>query len=215
MIKLCKAHAVGVLNDEGVAVAHVHACLDKRCAHKNIHFAVQQLLPHAGKRGLVHAAVRGGNARARAHLRHMGGALFNGVNAVVNIIGLAAAVQLAPQGLGHKAVVIFHHIGLHRAALYRRLLNGAHVAQAAHGHAQCARNGRGRKRQHIHAQKCLFQLFLVLYAKALFFVHNDKAKVFEFHIFLQKAVCAHNKVYRAVRKAAQGGAHLLLRGKAG
>ena len=114
-----------------------------------------------------------------------------------------------------QTVVVFHDVGLHRAALYRRLLNGAHVAQAAHGHAQCARNGRGRKRQHIHAQKRLFQLFLVLYAKALFFVHNDKAKVFEFHILLQKAVCAHNKVYRAVRKAAQGGAHLLLRGKAG
>ena len=159
--------------------------------------------------------MRGGDARARAHLRHMRGALLNGVNAVVDIVGLAAAVQLTAQGLSHKAAVIFHYIRLHRAALYGRLLDGAHVAQAAHGHAQRARDGRGGERQHIHAEKGLFQLFLMLYAEALLFVHNDKAQVFELYILLQKAVCTHHKVHCAVRKAAQGGTHLLWGGKAG
>ena len=55
----------------------------------------------------------------------------------------------------------------------------------------------------------------MLYAEALLFVHNDKAQVFELYILLQKAVCTHHKVHCAVRKAAQGGTHLLWGGKAG
>ena len=97
--------------------------------HQDIDLAVQQLLPYPRKRGLVHTAVGRGDARAGQKLRQLCRTLVDGIDAVVDIIRLAAAVQLAPQGLGHHARVVFHHIGLDGAALKGRLFDGAHVPQ--------------------------------------------------------------------------------------
>ena len=42
LVKLGKAHVVGILNNKGVAVAHVHAGLDKCGAHKKDVYKRQQ-----------------------------------------------------------------------------------------------------------------------------------------------------------------------------
>ena len=68
--------------------------------------------------------------RTRHQLLHLGGALLNGFDPVVQVIHLPAAGQLTPDGFGNNGIVIFQHIGLNGLALKGRLFNGAHVPDA-------------------------------------------------------------------------------------
>ena len=54
---------------------------------------------------------------------------------------IAAALQLAQDGVAHQSVGVLHHVGLHRIALLGRGLQYGHVANAHHGHVQRARSG--------------------------------------------------------------------------
>ena len=76
LVQLGKAHAVGVLDDEGVAVAHVHARLDEGGADQDVDLAVQQLLPHRDQL-VLGPSCRGPMPTPRAghHLADVGGAV--------------------------------------------------------------------------------------------------------------------------------------------
>ena len=158
-----------------------------------------------------------GNADACAghHLADPGGTFLNGVHAVVQIVHLPAAGQLLADGLGDNALVIFQHVGLDGLALKGRLLDGAHIPDAGQRHIQRAGNGRGRQRQHIHADEALLQLFLVLDAEALLLVDDDKAQILELHIVGKQPVGAHDNVHSAVLQSAQRLLLLLRRAVAG
>ena len=54
-------------------------------------------------------------------------------------------------------------------------------------HVQCAGDGRGRQREHVHADESLFQLFLVLDAEALLLVDDDQAQIMELYILVTAA----------------------------
>ena len=182
LVELRKAHAVGILDHQRVAVAHINAGFNQGSTHQNVDLVFQKLLPHLGKLGLGHFAVGHANACAGHHGAHFFGALVDAVHPVVQIIGLAAARQLFFERLGKDHGIVFQHIGFNGLALKGRLLNGAHIANAAHGHVERAGNGGGRKGEHIHPDKGLFQLFLVLHAKALLFVNDHKAQIFKLYI---------------------------------
>ena len=46
LVELRKAHPVGILDNQRVAVAHINAGLDQRRADKDVDLIVQQLLPN-------------------------------------------------------------------------------------------------------------------------------------------------------------------------
>ena len=143
------------------------------------------------------------DARARHQLADACRAGVNGLHAVVEIIHLPAARQLLADGLGHDALVIFQHIGFDGLALKGRLLDRTHIPYAGKRHIQCARNGRGRQRQHVHADEVFFQLFLVLYAETLLLVNDDQPQILELHVIRKQPVGAHHNVHGAVLQAAQ------------
>ena len=119
---------------------------------------------------------------------------FNIVDAVVQVVDLAAALDLAPDRVGHQAPVVLHDEGLHRQAVLRRLLDGGHVADAGHGHVQRAGDGRGRERQHVHAAAELLDVLLVRHAEALLLVHDQQAEILELHVLAQQPVRADHEV---------------------
>ena len=223
LVQLGKAHAVSVLDDEGVAVAHVDAGLDEGGAHQNIDLAVQQMLPHGVQLFLGHLAVGNANACAGHQLAHMGGAGFDVVHPVVQVVHLPAPGKLLLHGFGKDHVVVFQHKGLHGLPLDGRLLDGGKVPDSAHGHVQRAGNGSGRKGEHVHPDEVLLELFLVLHTEALLFVDDDKAEVMELHVLGQQPVGAHHDVHTARLQAPEGllllfcgaeaGHHLHLYGK--
>ncbi len=63
LVQLGKTHAVSVLDDEGVAVAHVNARLDEGGADEDVDLAVQQMLPDGVQLFLGHLAVGDADAR--------------------------------------------------------------------------------------------------------------------------------------------------------
>ena len=72
---------------------------------------------------------------------------------------------------------------------------------------QRARDGRGRKREHIHALFQLLDGFFVRHAKALLLVDHQQAQILVFHILAQQAVRADDHVDLAFLKVLK---HLLL-----
>ena len=83
-----------------------------------------------------------GDLGLRNALLDLRGALVDGFDAVVEIIDLPAARQLAAHGLVENAVLMLEHEGLHWIAVLRRLLDGRHIAQTRQRHIERARDGR-------------------------------------------------------------------------
>ena len=79
-------------------------------------------------------------------------------------------------------------------------------------HLHGTRDGRGRKRQHVHLLAQVLELLLVLHAKALLLVDDDQPQVARVHVARQQAMRAHEHLHLAGGKALQGG--LLLFGAA-
>ena len=204
LVQLGKAHPVGILNDEGVAVAHIDARFDQGGADQNVDLAVEQMLPDRVQLLLGHLAVGNAHPGTGNQLADMGGGGLNVVHPVVQIVHLTAPGQLLLHGFGKDDIVVLQHKGLHGLALDGRLLDGGQVADAAHGHVQGAGNGRGREGQHIHADEVFLQLLLVLHAEPLLLIDDDKAQVVETHILGEQAVGAHHDVHAAGLQAPQG-----------
>ena len=129
----------------------------------------------------------------------------------MQVKSLPAPPQLLSYRLGDDMVVIFQHIGLHRVAVLRRLVDDRHIPDAAHCHVQRPGDGRGGKGQDIHAALQLFKFLLLLHAKALLLIDDAEAEIPKAHILLHQAVGAHHHIDLAVRQLLQDGL-LLLRG---
>ena len=125
---------------------------------------------------------------------HVGEEALDGAHAVVEDVDLALSGQLPLDGVPQKGVGVFQHIGLHRIPLLRWGFQQGHVADTHHGHVQGARDGRGGKREHVHALLELFELLLVFDAEALLLVHHQQPKVLKAQVLAQQAVGADEDV---------------------
>ena len=114
----------------------------------------------------------------------------NALHAVVHEIDLAAAIELAHDGLADDVLVIGRNDRRDRQAILGRRVDHAHVAHAHERHVQRARDGGGGERQHVDLLPQLLQPLLVQYAKALLLIDDDQPQVLEHDIFLNQAMRA-------------------------
>ena len=99
LVQLSEAEAVGVLDDEGVDIRNVDARLDDRRADEHLNFSVRELLHHGRQALFVHLAVRDADGDIVAEeLFELGGAAVDGLDAVVHVVDLPAARELARGG---------------------------------------------------------------------------------------------------------------------
>ena len=84
-----------------------------------------------------------GHRDAGDALLHAVGALGDGLDAVVQVVDLAAAAQLSADGVVQNPIVVLHDKGLDRIAVVGRLLDGGHIADAGQGHVERPRYGGG------------------------------------------------------------------------
>ena len=138
------------------------------------------------------------------HFAQAHGGAVDVVDAVVEVIDLPAALDLAADGVGHDAPVMLQDKGLHRQSVLRRLVDGGHVADAGHGHVERAGDGRRGEGQHVHALTQFLDMLLVGDAEALLLVHDEKPQVFEFHVLAEKPVRADHEVELAAGEIPQG-----------
>src|SRR5699024_7152722 len=96
LVQLGKAQIVRVLDDERIRVRNIDAGLDDGRADQNIDFAVRHRVHDRGDLLLRHFAVYDADARVRQALLQLAGAPLDGFHAVVQVVHLPAAGQLAP-----------------------------------------------------------------------------------------------------------------------
>ena len=137
-------------------------------------------------------------ADADARFRHAGlqarGDAFDRADVVVEPIHLPAAAQFPAHRVGEDPLVVLEHVRLHGMAVLGRLLEHAHVADAAHRHVQRARDRRRGKRQHIDIFAQRLELFLLRDAEALLFVDDYEPQIAKLHVVADEPVRADNQV---------------------
>ena len=116
------------------------------------------------------------------------------VDAVMDEIDLAVAIELAVNGALDDLAVEAADAGLDRLAVGRRGFEVGDIADAEQAHVQRARNRRGRESQHVDRGAQGLEPLLVFDAESLLLVDDDQSQVFERDVFLQDAVGADQDV---------------------
>ena len=142
-------------------------------------------------------AVGHGETRFRHQFTQLGDDGVNGLHAVVHEIDLAVAVQFAQDGTADGAGVPGQDLCFDGQAIGGRHIHQAQVADAQHGHVQCAWNGRGGHGDHIQIGLQLLDLLLVHHAEALLFIHHQQTQFVECHILGEEAVGANEHIHLA------------------
>jgi len=118
----------------------------------------------------------------------------------VNIEDLAVAHELAPDGGRNVGLLMRAHVREDRMSLLGRRRQGRHFPDASDGQLERAGNGRGRHREHVDVCAHRLERLLVLDAKTLLLVDDDKAEFLEPHRAGDEAMRADDKVDRSVRQ---------------
>ena len=193
-MQLRQAELVRVLHDQGVHVRNVDAGFDNGRADQYLGLATHHAVHDAGEFVLVHLPVGDGHRDIFQLLGQAVGRAVDVLHAVVQIVDLAAALQLSSDRLADDSPVVLHDKSLDRKPVFGRFFDAGHVADAAHGHVQGTGNRGCGERQHVHAPGELFDVLLVGHAEALLLVHHQKPEVFELHVLGEQAVCPDDQV---------------------
>ena len=147
---------------------------------------------------LAHLAVADDDAGGGDELLDLCGDFVDGLDAVVDEVDLAAALELDFDGGADELLVELGDDGLDGHAIAGRRFDHAHVAQADERHVQRARDGRGGHGEDVDFAAHLLEAFFVADAEALLFVDDEEAEVVELDVFREQAVRADEDVDAAV-----------------
>ena len=143
---------------------------------------------------LVHLAVADDDARFGDQPLHQVADRENRLDAVVDEVHLAAALELVADRAADHLLIELDDVGLNRQAILRRRLDDRHVADADERHVQRPRNRRRAHRQHVHLLPQLLDLLLVRDAEPLLLVDDEQAEIAELDVLRQQAVGADDDV---------------------
>ncbi len=182
LIQLRQAHAVRIVDDHGVGVGDVKACLDNGSGHQHVDVAVYKVKHDFLQLPFLHLSVGKDHMGSGHQFRYMKGHILDVADPVIHIIHLSVSGQLPVNGFPHHLVVVFHHIGLDGNPVHGRFLQNAHVPDPHKAHVEGPRDGCGRESEHVYILFQLFDLFLVSYSEPLLLIDDQKAQILEDHI---------------------------------
>ncbi len=194
LVELAEAVAVGAVDDDGVGERDVEAVLDDGGGDEHVVLVVHEGEHDALELGLGQLAVADDDAGVRDEFADLGGELVDGLDAVVDEVDLAAALELHLDGGADELLVELGDDGLDGHAVLGRRLDDGHVAQADQRHVQRARDGRGGHGEHVDLGAHLLQALFVADAEALLFVDDEQAEVLELEVLREDAVGADEDV---------------------
>ena len=202
-----QAIQVGQIDEHGVGARIVHATLDDGGAHQHVALVAHELQHHAFQFIGRHLAVAHHDARLGHQSLDAVGRLLQALDAVVHVVHLTLAGQLALHRLLQAIGAERNHLGHDGATIGRRRGEAADVAQAQQRHVQRARDGRGGQREHIGGGAEGQQPLLVFHAEALLLIHHHQAQILEGDVLRQQSVRADDQIHLANGKIRQ---HLIL-----
>ena len=225
LVKLRQAQALRILDDERVGRRVVDAALHDGRGDEHVDLLGRELDHHVLDLARAHLAVCHAHARLGRDLVHAGHGVVDGLDAVGHVVHLTAAAHLQANRRAHHVGVVLPHVHDHGTTPGRRRRDQAHIAHAARGHLHGSRDGRCRKREHVNLLAQVFELLLVLHAKALLLVDDHQAQVFGVHVSRKQAMRADEHIDPALgkclerslllRRRAEAAEHLDLQAKRG
>ena len=194
LVQLGEAHQVRIFHDDRVHARDVEPDLHDGRAHEHVGPAAEEIHHHLLEPFLGHLSVSHGHPGRRDGGADAAGGPFDGLDAVMHDVHLAAPIQFPqdrlPSGLFRLGADLRHdrQPGIGRRLHYR------HVAQSYQGHVQRARDRGSRQREDVDAAAQLLELFFVLDAEALLLVDDDEAELGEPYVLLQQTMRADSDI---------------------
>ncbi len=168
-----------------------------------------EIAHHALELAFRHLAVGDRDARLGQERFELLAPVLDRLDLVVEIVGLAPALQLAQHRLAHDSRRKAVHERLDGEPALRRGGDDGEIAQALERHRERARNGRGGEREHVNLGAQLLQLLLLAHAEAVLLVDDHQPQVPELHVLLDQLVRADDDVERAGGESLEGLRHFL------
>ena len=215
LVEFGEAEAVGAIDDDGVGVGDIEAALDDGGGDQDVGLAIDEARHDAFEVVGIHLAVADEDAGLGQEGADAEGEGFDGRDAVVEEVDLAAAVDLALDGVADQAFVVIGDDGLDGETVLGRGLEGGEVAGAGEGEVEGARDGGGGEGEDVDGLAEEFELFLVADAELLFLVDDDEAEVLELDVGRDDAVGSDDDVDGPVGCGLEDGALLFGRAEAG
>ena len=120
-----------------------------------------------------------GHPRPRDELSDPGRGRLDGLDPVVDVEHLPAAVDLAGDGVPDQPVVVLRDAGQDGQPGLGRGLDHAQVADADQAQVERPRNGGGGQGQHVHLASQLLDLLLLPHPEPLLLVDHQQPEVGE------------------------------------
>ncbi len=214
LVQLREPEPIGAVDDDRVRRRDVETTLDDRRAQQQIAALMIEVSHHLLQCALGHLPMCDGESRLRQKRTQSLGFGLDGRDVVMQVIDLAAALELAQHRLAHHAGRVRRDEGLDRQPSFRRGRDHGKVAQALERERQRARNrGRG-ERQHIDLGAQTLQLLLVPHAEAVLLVDDDESQVLEPDVRLEQPVRTDDQIDAALGEPLEHRFRLLARAEA-
>jgi len=214
LVQLGEPETVGAIDDDRVRRRDVDAAFDDRRAQQDVEASMVEVEHYLFELAFGQLAVADPNLCLRHEFCDLLFDLADVLDAVVDEIDLAAALDFAQAGLPNQDIVPLTDKSLHGQPLRRRRRDQRHVAQAAEGHVQGSRNWRRRQRQYVDLAPERFYRLLVSNAETMLLVDDHETDVVHLFRVLQQAMRADDDVDGAGSHAGNDFPDLLRRLKA-
>ena len=179
LVELAETEHVRPVDDKGVDSWHVDAGLDDRRADEDVETPLREVEHDLLEAAFVHLPVGDGDAGVRHEVADVAGDLLDVLHTVVDVEDLALPQELAPDGLGHGALVVLADVGEDRLAFDGRCVDEREVADAGQAQLEGARDRACREREHVHSGGDLLDGLLVADAEALLLVDDEQPELLE------------------------------------
>ena len=215
-MELAEAEALRVLHDDQGGVGHIHAHLHHGGGYQYVHvpggkgghdgvfllgthFTVEQGQTQVGKHlvlevlGVALHRLQVGEGDRFSLRALLGGAVLHGGT---DDVGLPPFAHQFPHKVVHPLpLVLVDHVGLHRGAAWRQLVDDRHVQVSVDDEGQSAGNGGGGHDQHVGGLALGGQGGALGHAEAVLLVGYREPQVMKLHILGDEGVGAHHQVH--------------------
>lgn len=173
LVELGEAEAVGAFDDEGVAVGDVDAGFDDGGADEDVEFACDETGHDFFEGEGGHLPVADCDAELGVHLADGVGDGFDGLDAVVEVEDLSAAVDFGLNGVFNSACLVALDDGFDGSAVGGGRFDDGHGTGTCEGEVEGAGDGGGAEGEDVNGGAEFLEAFFVFHAKALFFVNHE------------------------------------------
>ena len=113
-------------------------------------------------------------------LGKVGGDAIEGIDIVLHIKYAPAPLQFAGDGGKEQIGIVFQNIGSNGLAVGGGIFDDGKIPNPRKGHIEGAGDGGGAHGEHVDPYRKFLDLFFMLDAKALLFIDDEQAQLFEF-----------------------------------